>query len=89
MIRHNLPGFLAGPMPIPDWPKHSEAWQKELNDWLKERIRVVFNLGPERPHKFASRYKIPERSFIRRDNGSSPILTPKKRYRGRNAKSKR
>ena len=21
MIRHSLPGFLAGPMPVPGWPK--------------------------------------------------------------------
>ena len=30
MIRHNLPGFLAGPMPVPGWPKEEKTWEETV-----------------------------------------------------------
>ena len=74
MIPHNLPGFLAGPMPVPGWPKDpniltfsgsSGEKGKVWYQWFRS-IDVGFGI-----------------------KGSSLVLTPKKRYRGRNAKSKR
>lgn len=94
MISHNLPGFLAGPMPVPGWPKDENSITITASvipgaysySWYRVVSQSFFSKSPkEAVYVPIGITEIVKKSY---PMGSTAVKMPRKCQRGKNAGSR-